>query len=121
MKFLLPRGGPEYMDQTMMYTHDDKDFWYNYTGNVQLGDYFGVYKNEGGDGETVQEYHRFWSSIWAVGTWEGKRWFGWYFCGPAVEVTRKGIPWVVKESYDYDDQRKNGGSRGPGRRIGVLL
>ena len=46
--------------------------------------------------------HPFPAQVFAVGTYKGEKWFGWYFCGPAVTITRKGIPWILKESYEYD-------------------
>ena len=103
MKFELPDAGASVMNQNMMYISDKTDYWWNYTGNYQLEDHTGVWKNEDGDGTNENMYKRFWSSVFAVGTYKGERWFGWYFCGPAVEITRRGIPWILKETYEYDD------------------
>ena len=102
MKFELPDKGAHVMNQEMMYTSEGTNYWWNYTGNYQLDDYKGVWKNEDGDGTNTHMYSRFWSSVFAVGTYKGEKWFGWYFCGPAVTITRKGIPWILKESYEYD-------------------
>ena len=104
MKFELPDKGAHDMNQEMMYSSGDTNYWWNYTGNIQLEDYKGVWKNEDGDGTNVDMYSRFWSSVFAVGTYKGERWFGWYFCGPAVTLTKKGIPWILKESYEYDEE-----------------
>ena len=89
-----------------MYKSDGTDYWWNYTGNEELTDYTGVWKNEDGDGDNDEIYDRFWSSVWAVGEFEGEKWFGWYFCGPAVDYTEKGMPWVVKQGYSYTDAFK---------------
>ena len=85
---------------------DGTDYWWNYTGNEELTDYTGVWKNEDGDGDNDEIYDRFWSSVWAVGDFEGEKWFGFYFCGPAVTYTKMGIPWVVKEGSSYTDAFK---------------
>ena len=45
--------------------------------------------------------NQFWSSVYAVGTEDdGSRWVGWYFCGPAVAATKKGISYILKDSTD---------------------
>ena len=104
MKFELPDKGAHDMNQEMMYESGHTDYWWNYTGNIQLKDHKGVWKNEDGDGTNTDMYSRFWSSVFAVGTYKGERWFGWYFCGPAVTLTKRGIPWILKESYEYDEE-----------------
>ena len=58
-------------------------------------------------------YDDFWATVFAVGTYNGKRWFGWYYCGPAVDVTKKGVPFILYESYDYDDEFEDDFSGAP--------
>merc|ERR1711871_537918 len=89
MKFELPGAGSSVMNQNMMYWYDGEHYWWNFTGNVQLTDQKGVWANEGGDGVNDDFYKTFWSSVFAVGTYKGKRWFGWYYCGHAVTLTER--------------------------------
>jgi hypothetical protein len=91
------------MNQNMMYHRGDDYYMWNFTGNVEYDDEVGLWVNEGGDGTNTGMYSQFWSGVFLVGTYEGARWFGWYFCGPAVTVTQYGIPWILKETNDYDD------------------
>ena len=91
------------MNQNMMYHRGDDYYMWNFTGNVEYDDEVGLWVNEGGDGTNTGMYSQFWSGVFLVGTYEGARWFGWYFCGPAVTVTQYGIPWILKETSDYDD------------------
>ena len=65
MKFELPDKGAHVMNQEMMYTSEGTNYWWNYTGNYQLDDYKGVWKNEDGDGTNTDMYSRFWSSVFA--------------------------------------------------------
>ena len=59
MKFELPDKGAHVMNQEMMYTSEGTNYWWNYTGNYQLDDYKGVWKNEDGDGTNTDMYSRF--------------------------------------------------------------
>ncbi|KAH8060294.1 hypothetical protein JL720_13632 [Aureococcus anophagefferens] len=58
MKFELPDKGAHVMNQEMMYTSEGTNYWWNYTGNYQLDDYKGVWKNEDGDGTNTDMYSR---------------------------------------------------------------
>ena len=101
--FEFPDGSSSLMNQEMIYTHGSKNYYWNLTGNTELSDFPGVWKNEGGNGVDIDLYNRTWTSIFATGVWKNERWFGFYFCDPAVEITRKGIPYILKESHQYDD------------------
>ena len=48
-------------------------------------------------------YSDFWSSVFAVGTYDGHRYFGWYLCGPPVTVTQRGQYFILYEKHEYDD------------------
>ncbi|KAK7233334.1 hypothetical protein SO694_00109070 [Aureococcus anophagefferens] len=76
-----PGQGRPRMNQEMMYTSEGTNYWWNYTGNYQLDDYKGVWKNEDGDGTNTDMYA---------------------LLELPVTITRKGIPWILKESYEYD-------------------
>ena len=80
------------MNQHMMYTRGDVDYFWNYTGNTASAT--GVWENTG-----MSMYSDFWSTVALADTYNGHRYFVWYFCGPAVSVTRRGIPWVLADDY----------------------
>ena len=72
---------------------DGEDYWFNIT-EKQVGARSGKWKKTRGDS---------WSSIFLTGTYKGSNWLGWYSCGPAVDVTEKGIAYILKDSPDADD------------------
>ena len=102
MRFNYANGG---MNQNMMYTRGDEEYFWNYTGNVEYKSQTGRWINEDGDGTNTDMYSGFWSGVILVGTYKDVRWWSWYFCGPAVTVTKDGIPWVLAEDYSlyFDD------------------
>ena len=103
MTFELAGDGDRTMDQSMIYFDDDSGsktyYYWNITG-WQTDD------DDAPKWKSVDDamYDDFWATVFAVGTYNGKRWFGWYYCGPAVDVTKKGVPFILYESYDYDDE-----------------
>lgn len=69
---------------------DGEDYWFNIT-QYQVGDSTGRWK---------AKESRAWSSVFLTGTYEGSKYFGWYFCGPPVSVTEKGIAYILKDTAD---------------------
>jgi|TARA_B100000475_G_scaffold185858_1_gene154993 hypothetical protein len=77
--------------QSMLYERKGTDYYWNVT-QAEYKDRTGVWKDT---------ENQFWSSVYAVGTEDdGSRWVGWYFCGPAVAATKKGISYILKDSTD---------------------
>jgi hypothetical protein len=88
MVFDLFKDGDR-LRQSMLYTRKNTDYWWNITQD-EYKHRTGVWK------DTSNE---FWSSVFAVGTTDsGSRWVGWYFCGPAVSATKKGMSFIMKDS-----------------------
>ena len=46
---------------------------------------------------------RSWATVFDVGTFEGERWFGWYFCSDMLDITAKGYAAIYKESSSASD------------------
>ena len=90
MVFDLFKDGDR-LRQSMLYERKGTDYWWNITQD-EYKHRTGVWKDTG---------NQFWSSVFAVGTTDsGSRWVGWYFCGPAVSATKKGMSYIMKDSTD---------------------
>ena len=98
MTFELVGARNATLDQSMIYTYDGTYYYWNLTGWTTDDDVTPYWK-----AVDDRMYDDFWSTVFAVGTHMGKRWFGWYYCGPAVDVTKRGAVFVLYESYEYDD------------------
>lgn len=46
---------------------------------------------------------RSWATVFDVGTFEGERWFGWYFCSDMLDITAKGYAAIYKEGSSASD------------------
>ena len=102
MVFELFKDGDR-LRQSMLYERKGTDYWWNITQD-EYKDRTGVWKDTS---------NAFWSSVFAAGTTDsGSRWVGWYFCGPAVSATKKGVAYILKDSTDgltksfYKDARR---------------
>ena len=97
---MLFRVHNEIMHQEMLYVGegddgsewfaDGEDYWFNIT-QYQMGDKTGRWRKG-----------KAWSSVFLSGTYKGSKYFGWYFCGPPVAVTEKGIAYILKDTAHAD-------------------
>ncbi|KAH8065462.1 hypothetical protein JL721_8216 [Aureococcus anophagefferens] len=72
---------------------DGEDYWFNIT-QYEVGDDAGKWR--------AKDEGKAWSSVFLAGTYKGSKYFGYYFCGPPVAVTERGIAYILKDTAHAD-------------------